>query len=154
MTRKHTRRRHYALVNPIEHAIAGAAITPAAQLDRLRLLELAAIDAFAHGKATRDDWRSIADMSNVAETMAGMGIGPEALGAVRAVETALEDAHRRYTATGRVGTTGPGLQAMRDLQEYHDLQRTSVDRSTYERAIQATANRIRSAHPSHKVLVA
>lgn len=45
------------------------------------------------------------------------------------------------------------VNALRDVYEFHDLQRCSVGRSTYERAIQDTANRIRSAHPSLKVYV-
>ena len=53
---------------------------------------------------------------------------------------------------GRMATNGPGLQAMRDLAEYHDLQRCAVDRSTYERAIVKTASRIRSGHPANKVV--
>lgn len=97
--------------------MVGCAITDTARLDKLRLVELAAIDAFARGMATRDDWRAIADLSNVAETMVGMGIGPEVEPAVRAVEGALEEAVQRFRATGRIGTTGPGLKAMRDLQE-------------------------------------
>jgi hypothetical protein len=150
--RKHVKRRHYALVNPITHAIEGASITDAARLDKLRLAELSAIDAFAKGIATVHDWRAVSDLSNVAETMAEMGTGPEVLTVVREVEGALLDAHARHEQTGRIATTGPGLKAMRDLAEYHDLQRTSVDRSTYERAIQRTMNKIRSGHPANKVM--
>jgi hypothetical protein len=150
--RKRTVRRHYELVNPILHALAGCAITDTARLDKLRMVELSAIDAFAHGRATVQDWRAVSDLSNVAETMAEMGIGPEALPSVRAVESALLEAHARHECYGRMATNGPGLQAMRDLAEWHDLQRTSVDRSTYERAIQRTANRIRSGHPANKIV--
>ncbi|NDZ11502.1 hypothetical protein C7T35_01345 [Variovorax sp. WS11] len=80
-----------------------------------------------------------------------MGVGPEALPAAEQVEEALGEANARFLATGRLGTTGQGLKAMRDLFEFHDLQRQSVDRSTYFRAIKKTADRIRSAHPSVKV---
>lgn len=139
--------------NPIAFAIEGASITDTFRLDKLRLVELSAIDAFAKGVATVHDWRAVSDLSNVAETMAEMGTGPEVLPVVREVEGALLDAHARHEQTGRIATTGPGLQAMRDLAEYHDLQRSSVDRSTYERAIQRTMNKIRSGHPANKVVV-
>ena len=79
MTRKKCRRKVWALIDPIAHAIAGAAITDTASLDKLRMLELSAIEAFAKGRATPDDWRALADMLNVCETMARDGIGPEAL---------------------------------------------------------------------------
>lgn len=46
MTRKHCRRKVYPLVNPIARAMEGAAITPDNLLDKLRLQELSAIDAF------------------------------------------------------------------------------------------------------------
>jgi hypothetical protein len=151
--RKRTHRRHYALTNPISMAMSGCAITGKADLDKLRMQELSAIDAFAQGRASIHDWRSVADMSNLAETMAAMKIGrAEVLPAVRAVETALLETHARHENSGRIATTGPGLQAMRDLAEYHDLQRTSVDRRTYEEAIQRTINRVRSGHPDLKVV--
>ena len=152
--RKQCRRKHYALSNPIALAIAGACITDDGRLDKLRLLELSAIDAFARGAATVDDWRTVADLTNLAQTMCEMGIGPEVLPAAVQVESVLGESHERFKATGRMGTTGPGLHAMRELQEWHHLQRTAVARSVYERAIERTHNRIRSAHPSVKVCVA
>ena len=148
MTRKRTRRKHYALVNPITYAIEGAAIASQSALDKLRLIELAAIDAFARGHATVQDWHSMTQMLNLAETMAGMGIGrQEVMPACRAAQAHLIEATQRYERTGRMGTTGPGLQALRDLYEYHDLQRVSVARSDYEKAIQMVTNRIRSKAP-------
>lgn len=151
--RKTTRRKHWPLTNPIALAIDGACVIDDGRLDRLRLLELSAIQAFATGAATQDDWRTVADVSNIAQTMCGMGIGPEALPATEAVEQVLSEAHARFEITGRVGTTGPGLHAMRELQEWHHLQRTSVARSVYEAALVRTRNRIRSAHPSVKVFL-
>ena len=50
-----------------------------------------------------------------------------------------------------MGTSGPGLTAMRSLLEWHDLQRSGVARSVYETAIEKTRNWIRSGHPSTKV---
>jgi hypothetical protein len=152
--RKRTRRQHYALTNPVTLAIAGARITEDRLLDQLRLRELSAIQSFATGAATVDDWRTVADLTNLAQTMCAMGIGPEVLSAAMAVEGVLNEAHQRYLDTGRMGTTGAGLNAMRDLLEWHHLQRTSVARSVYEAAIQKTHNRIRSAHPSLKVCAA
>jgi len=57
--RKQTRRKHWALVNPIQHAIEGAAITPDEKLSQLKLRELAAIEAFAKGKATVREWHHL-----------------------------------------------------------------------------------------------
>ena len=57
-----------------------------------------------------------------------------------------------FKATGRMGLDGPGLQALRELYAFHDLQRQSVSRSVYERAIVKTAQKVRGAAPELKVL--
>lgn len=154
MSRKQCRRKHYPLVNPIITAIEGAAISADNLLDRLRLVELSALDAFTTGRATVADWKSIADLLNVAETMARYGVGPEVLEACERVQDGLSEARERHERTGRMGLSGPAIQAVRDLIEYHDLQRTSISRGEYERLIQKTRDRIRSAHPDLKRTVA
>lgn len=153
MSRKVCRRKHYALVNPIDMAIRGASFTGKAVLDDVRLRNLSAIDAFAHGRATVNDWRTVADMHNVAETMAKGGIGPEVLAACAAVDAALTDCYHRHERTGKLGLTGPQLVALRELQEFHDLQIQSITRNEFERWIKKTADRIRSAHPDVKVFI-
>lgn len=153
MSRKVCRRKHYPLIDPVKMAIEGAAISQSDMLDKLRMVELSAIESFAKGLATPADWRAIADFLNIAETMARGGVGPEALAVVTAVDAALSEAHARHAKTGRLGMTGPQLQALRDLYAYHDAQRTAIARSEYERFIQLTANRIRSAHPDVKVFI-
>lgn len=151
--RKRTRRKHYALVNPILHAIAGAAITDSADLDKVRMRELSSIESFRTGAATRDDWMAMADMLNITETLARDGVGPEALEACLRAQEALGAAHERHVKHGRIAVSGPELQALRDAYSFHDLQRLSISRSRYEQAIAKTANRIRSAHPSVKVCI-
>lgn len=145
--RKATKRKVYQLINSVAHAIDGARITENRLLDELRLRELAAIEAFRTGKATLNDWHDLAAMLNVCETMAEAGIGPEALEACALAETELMAAGKRFEATGRMGLTGPGLQAVRDVYEFHDLQRQSVSRSVYEKQIARCANRIKSKAP-------
>jgi hypothetical protein len=152
MSRKRCIRRHYALMNPIGLAIAGATISSEQDLDLLRMRELSAVDTFSKGAATPQDFRDVCDMLNLAETMGQSGIGPEALPVCAAVQAELLAAKARYESTGRMGLTGPGLRALRQLYDLHDQQRTAVDRSTYERAIAKTRNKIRSAHPGVKVL--
>jgi hypothetical protein len=149
--KKQCKRKVYALVNPIAHAMAGAGVTDPKLLDRLRIRELSAIESFRTGAATRQDWMDVADFLNITETLATEGIGPEALEACQRAQQALSEAFARRERTGKLGVTGPELQSMRDCYEFHDLQRTSISRARYEQAIAKTANRIRSAHPSVKV---
>jgi hypothetical protein len=154
MSRKRTRRKVYQLVNPITHAIAGACITDTAALDKIRLSELTSLEAFRTGHATKHDWRVLADMLNVSETLARDGIGPEAMGANLSAQEALgavQDRSKQHN--GRLVLTGPELQALRDAFEYADLQRSSISRSRLEDAIRRTAARIASAHTSVKVYI-
>ena len=150
--RKRCIRKHWARVDPIALAISGATMTSEADLDKLRLRELAALEAFAKGVAMPPDFRDLCDMLNLAETMGEMGIGPEVLPVCELAQAGMLEAKSRYEVHGRMAFTGTALNVMRDLYEFHDLQRTSVDRSTYERAIRKTRDRIRSSHPSVKVL--
>lgn len=131
-------------INPIAHAIAGAAVADDSSLNKLRLCELTAIDAMTKGMGTPHDWRWIADFLNIAETMAKNGIGPEVLEHCEKAQEALLEAKQRYDKTGKMGLSGAGIRAVKDLWEYHDLQRTSVARSEYEKMIQKTMNNIRS----------
>jgi hypothetical protein len=150
--RKRCIRKVWAKVDPIALAISGATMTTDADLDKLRLRELSAIEAFASGTARPSEFRDLCDLLNVTETFAGMGVGPEAKPACTAAEAALLACKDQFEIDGTMELTGAGLRALQDVFEFHDLQRTAVDRSTYERAIAKTRNRIRSAHPSVKVL--
>lgn len=148
MSRKKCRRKVWSTsINPVTHALMGAAITPSSELDKLRLRELDAIDNFARGVATFADLDAIVAVHNLCEHMANNGVGHEALEACARAGAAIHEAARRMEATGKLGTTGPGLQAFRDLFAYHDLQRQSVARSEYERVIFKTFERVKNKAP-------
>lgn len=119
-------------------------ITPESELDRLRARELAAIAAFSTGKAGLQEWHDICQMLNLCEQMAKAGVGPEALEACERAQSHLIDAKVRFERIGRMGITGPGLLAFRELYEFHDLQRQSISRSEYERHIQRTSTLIKN----------
>lgn len=142
--RKKCRRKVYPLLNNIAHAIAGAAIADKTSLDKLRICELSAIDNMVYGRGTVDDWRWIVDVMNIAETMGKNGIGPEVLPFCEEAQKALHEAAKRYESTKKMGLSGVGIKAVKFVWEYHDLQRTSIARSEYEKMIQKTANYIKS----------
>lgn len=149
--RKRTRRKIWSTeINPIAHAIAGACITDEVSLNKLRLSELAAIDAMSRGLAGIEDWRLLADMVNICETLADSGIGPEALPHCKLLQDDMIVAAERYEKTKKMGLSGIGLKAARDVFSYHDVQRASISRGEYERMIQKTRGRIMSGH--HKVV--
>mgnify|MGYP000449797158 CR=1 FL=1 len=131
-------------INPIAHAIAGAAVSDKQSLDKLRLCELSAIDAMTKGMGTTEDWRWLADVINIAETMGKAGIGPEVLPYCQEAQISMLEAAERYQKTGKMGLSGIGISKIKELWEYHDLQRTSIARSEYEKMIRKTANYIKS----------
>ena len=133
-------------IDTIKHAIDGAAITAPEKLTVLYIRELEALDAFTRGAATMREWHDLVNVNNITQTLAGMGIGREALPDAHVAEAALIDAADRFQRTGRMGLTGPGLQALRDVIEWHHLQRGSIARSQYEQAIRLTAARIKSGY--------
>jgi hypothetical protein len=142
--KKKCKRKVYPLLNSLAHAIAGAAVADSKSLDKLRISELSAIDAMTKGMGTVEDWRWIADVCNIAETMGKAGIGPEVLPYCDEAQKALLEAADRYQKTGKMGLSGVGITKIKDLWAYHDLQRTSIARSEYERMIQKTINYIQS----------
>jgi len=144
--RKQCRRKIWSTqINPIAHALAGASITDKKSLDKLRLLELSALDVMRMGKGTIQDWRVLTDMLNICQTFVRHGIGTEAKDDCAMAQESLLNAARRYEKTKRMGLDGQGIKALQNVHEWHDLQRQSVARSVYEKIIQATANYLKSS---------
>lgn len=151
--RKQTRRKIWdTSLNPVTHAMVGAAIADDESLDFLRKKEFGSLAAFKNGTAVPQDWNNINAVVRLAESMADANIGPEVMVHVKIAEMHLIDAHERYKRIGKMGSTGPGLQSFQDIIEYHDLQRTSVARSVYERHIKRVTDLIRSKSPKVKFL--
>jgi len=142
--RKHTKRKIWALIDPIQHGIIGAAITPRQTLNKLRFTEYAALESMVKGSGTIHDWRTLVDVLNLSEMMAKNGVGPEVLPVCEKVQDSLHKAALRYQETMQMGLDGPGIQAIRDLLEYADLQQSSITRAEFERYVQKTKNYIKS----------
>lgn len=143
--RKQKRRKIWSTeINPIAHAVAGAALLERNILDSLRYKEYLALDAMTKGLGSVADWRTLADTLNLTEMMGNSGIGPEALPTCELAEQALLKAKDRYERTGKMGFDGPSIKAMRDLIEYADLQQSSISRSLFEKMIDKTRRYIRS----------
>lgn len=147
MSRKKCIRKVWKKENPIQHAINGASITHPDLLNKLHMRELASLDALTQGRGRMDEWSDMVNVNNLAQTLAGMGVGREEVMPVcHAAEAVLIEAAERYQRTKRMGLSGQGIQALRDVIEYHHLQRSSIPRSQYEEAIRLTDARIKSGH--------
>ena len=142
--RKRTKRKFWALLDPIAHGIIGASYTPRHLLDKLRLTEYAALESIIKGNGTVQDWRTLVDVLNLAEMMAKNGVGPEVLPVCEKAQESLHKAALRYQETLQMGLDGQGIKAIRDLIEYADLQQSSIPRSEFEKYIMKTKNYIKS----------
>lgn len=143
--RKQVKRKVWALVNPLSYALEGASITQRDKLDKLRVMEYSALDAITKGKGTVQDWHTLTEVLNLSETMARAGIGKdEVLPVCEKAQQALHDAALRYQKTFKMGLTGEGIQAVRELIQYADLQQSSISRAEFERYIEKTRNYIKS----------
>lgn len=136
----------------IDRVISGVRPTPDELLEKQRMIELQSIDAFSRGEATVNDFRVMCDMLNVAETFAKTGVGHEVLEVCEYVQSVLELCKAEYEEQGCMTVDEFELNGLRDLYEYHHIQRTSVDWQQYEKTIVRTGNQIRSQHPDVKVL--
>ena len=143
--RKQTKRKVWALIDPITHAVVGASITHRDKLDKLRMMEYSALEAMTKGQGTIHDWRTLVDVLNLSETMARHNIGKdEVLPVCQKAQQALHEAAERYQKTLSMGSSGQGIQAVRELIEYADLQQSSIPRADFEKYIQKTRDYIRS----------
>jgi hypothetical protein len=143
--RKRTKRKIWSTqIDTITHAVTGAAITERDKLDKLRLMEYSALDAMVKGSGTISDWRTLVDVLNLSEMMGNNGVGPEVLPICQIAQDSLHKAALRYQETKQMGLDGVGINAIRELIEYADLQQGSIARSELEKYIQKTKHYIRS----------
>ena len=96
------------------------------------------------GAGTVQDWRTLVDVLNLSEVMAKAGVGPEVLPVCEKAQDALHKAAMRYQATMKMGLDGLGIQAIRELIEYADLQQGSICRLEFEKYVKKTRDYIRS----------
>lgn len=142
--KKRCKRKVYALVNPISMAIEGACITDEDRLKQLSDRELQAINDMMTGKGTLRTWQDLVDMNNVCQTMGREGIGPECLVDCMMAEIELKSAAKRYEKTKKMGLTAQGIKSIKEVHEWHCLQRRSISRSEYEAQIKKTLSKLRS----------
>jgi len=150
--RKQCRRKIYKLVDPISFAMNGARTMNPNELTNLRLRELASLESIIKGTGTKQDWCELMGCLNLTEVMAMNGIGPEAMDSCLVAQDALEEAAHRYKATGKMGLSGTGIKALRDVIEYAALQQTSISRSQFEKMLDKTLYMIRGRGNQVKVI--
>lgn len=160
MSRKKTHRKVWLLINPLAHVLEGVKPLSADKLAQLQTRELSSLDALAHGRGGLREWQDMTAMLNLCEGMAHLFTGSEIMDACTAAQAELLAAAERYQRTQVMGLSASGLQALRHLFEWHDLQRTSVTLGEYEkeiaRAIRIERGKGKSVHEivSHRAVAA
>lgn len=145
--KKKCNRKVWVLLDPLAHVLDGIKVTPTDLLNTLHVRELSALDAMVHGHGDLQCWSDLVAVMNVCEHMALNGVGHEAMDACKKMQVEMLSAAKRFEKNGRMGLTAVGINAARDVIEYHDLQRKSISRAEYDRHIKATVNRIKSGAP-------
>lgn len=84
------------------------------------------------------------DVMNLSEVMGKAGIGPEVLPICEKAQESLHKAAMHYQKTMRLVLDSQGIQALRDLIEYADLQQGSISRSEFEKYVKKTRDYIKS----------
>lgn len=150
--RKKCKRKVYQLMNVVSLAIEGATITPDDKLAELQEGEQAYLDALVDGTDDLSGYYGLCAMLGIAETMARNGIGPEVMQACKVAEFSLIKLKNRYDRWGKWDITEGEKHSIRELMEWHHLQRTSVSRGEYERYIAKATNRMKSRAPEVTVV--
>ena len=106
-----------------------------------------AVREFSAGRDCLHHWRSLADTSNVAESLTGCGIcsGPDADRVIHTAQAALAAVHGRSQARGTWTLYPPELEALHWLVVLHARQLGECDHAEFDRAWQTTHQRVSAA---------
>ena len=112
--------------NPVLVAMTNAAPITDERNEAWRREENDAMDAMALRRGNNIHWSRLVRMANVAEVMAKAGIGIEVVPVAAEAQVVLAQVHERCRATGRWEMDMDEIHVMRELSEYHNLQRTAI----------------------------
>lgn len=138
------KRKVWPLLNPILHAMAGAAKFTPTQLAQLMAPNRAAVQALQYGQFNADHWRVLADAFNIAEALARPPVNiandhSEKFEEAQCVLYALSEQFRdRKTWTARSAQ----LQAVKDAMEIFEIQLEHVAQGEFERVVEKLTQRM------------
>ena len=144
-SRQRRSKRYVLHITPLETAIRNAATAPKQSRDLLATADLSTLETITRGKGRLSDFRYLVDISNLVEVLARdfrIG-GEEVLAAVKEAEAAFLSCARRIEERGKIGFSGPELQAVREMLEWHQAQREAASRGVYLAAIKLLGARVK-----------
>jgi hypothetical protein len=132
------------LANPAEWAIAGSCLLSDAQHSQFIDPVDTAIDMIREGRASRQDWNTVANAMNVAEGLVFVGIGGNLLPAIQAATEALKAVAGRMIAGGSSTCRADELHAIREGRDMYSAQLKASTQGESSRAVQ----RVKQMHRS------
>lgn len=137
----------YARVkNPVLMAIENAAVITPMRNAEYRASEAVAIRNLATGQFGPNEWTVLVDIANMAEIMSKDGIGIEVIPVAAEAQVVLAQIRKRFADTGTWTSRPDEVFVMRELQEYHDLQRQSVAYGQYLAYAKKVANYVKGGN--------
>jgi hypothetical protein len=136
------------VLNAVEIAINRARPLAAADVAGQKLAMELALREFCRGAHCDAHWRSLADAANMAETLAGMGLGSgdEANHVINTAQKALHDVHQRHAARGTWTLYADEIDALHWLVRLHcTAQLPACSYGEFCDAFTRTQNRLRQA---------
>ena len=143
----HRRRPGVVAINTMQIAASGARKLSDTDVQQQVTLMRRALDEFIVGQHCEQHWRSLADTANMAETLAGMGLGSgdDAERVIDQAQRALHDAHKRHAQRGSWTLWADEIDALRWLLSLHAVQLEACSYREFERAYRSTAQRMAQA---------
>jgi len=140
----HAKRTPLPLVDPIQHAMSGAACLTKGQLETLMAPNRAAVAALQYGQFNEHHWRVLVDAFNIAEVLAKPPVNlandhADKFNDAHCVLLALSEQYRdRRSWTAR----GHQLQTIKDAMFIFQIQLENVAQGEFERTVEKLKRRM------------
>lgn len=138
-------------LNSLQRAITGAAKLLPAEVQRMRTIGTTALEQLMMGRDCAQAWRDLAEIANMAEGLAriGVGSGPEGEQVIEDAQEALAYVQQERQARGTWALHASEREEVRGrlgwLISLHATQLQGCSYTLFERAYQATQVRIAQA---------
>jgi len=143
--RKSCKRKHWNTspgFSAVAHAINGACVIDDQILQDIRIRELSAIQSMQDHTATDQDLYDILALHSMAVVMAENGIGKfEVMPVCTQAKTAIANLIKRVEKWGKFDARESEIIILRELWDWHDAQRKSIQRSDYDKYLKMAINK-------------
>ena len=117
--------------NVVALAMEHACIITKSRNDQFLLIELDCIASLRSGHFSNQQWNMLISLVNISEVMAKAGVGIEVVEPAKRAEIALAQIRARYQMTAEWKARPEEVDAISELHQYHNLQRTSITYGEY-----------------------